>query len=86
MGTIFQGIKNAATPQDAVGWAQTYNLTFPFALDDGHQLGSFSPASVAPFNMLIDTRTMKIVLEVQGDEPATIFQAVDDFLAKNAGP
>jgi hypothetical protein len=29
---------------------------------------------------------MKIVLELPGDEPATLFQTVDDFLAKNAGP
>jgi hypothetical protein len=87
MGTIFQNSSaDPAAPSDAVSWARTYDLAFPFVLDQGHQLGLFSPPTVAPFNMLVDTRTMKIVLELQGDEPATLFQAVDDFLAKTASP
>jgi hypothetical protein len=31
--------------------------------------------------MLIDTRTMKIVLALDGDEPAVLFGKVDSFLA-----
>jgi hypothetical protein len=87
MGTIFQdAAANPATATDAASWARTYDLAFPFALDQDHQLELFSPSTVAPFNMLIDTMTMKIVLELQGDEPATLFQAADDFLAKHASP
>jgi hypothetical protein len=88
LGTIFQNASaDPATTKDAAAWARTYDLSFPFAVDDQHtQLGLFTPSTIAPFNMLIDTRSMKIVLELPGDEPATLFQAVDDFLAKNAGP
>lgn len=88
MGTIFQdSAAKPATTADAASWAQTFDLSFPFAVDEDHlQLGLFSPSTIAPFNMLVDTRSMKIVLELPGDEPATLFQAVDDFLAKNAGP
>lgn len=88
MGTIFQdAAQNPATGNDAAAWARTYDLGFPFALDDRHQLGQLkAPTTVAPYNVLIDTRTMTIVLELTGDEPATLFQTVDDFLAKNASP
>lgn len=88
LGTIFQdAAAQPATTEDAALWARTFDLSFPFAVDQDHtQLGRFSPSTIAPFNMLIDTRSMKIVLELPGDEPATLFQAVDDFLAKNASP
>src|SRR6185295_6265701 len=63
MGTIFQDKDlKPAKASDAVAWAQTYDLSFPFALDADHQLELFSPSTVAPFNLLIDTRTMEIVL------------------------
>jgi hypothetical protein len=88
MGTLYQdAAAEPATAADAASWARTFDLSFPFAVDEDHlQLGLFSPSTIAPFNLLIDTRSMKIVLALPGDEPATLFQAVDDFLAKNAGP
>lgn len=88
IGTIYQDASaEPATTQVAATWARTFDLTFPFAVDQDHlQLGQFSPPDIAPFNMLIDTRTMTIVLQVPGDEPGILFQKVDDFLATNAGP
>jgi hypothetical protein len=81
-GTIFQnGQSGRATANDASFWSSTYSLAFPFAVDHDHQLGLFTSPMVAPFNMLIDTRTMKIVLELDGDEPAVLFGKVDSFLA-----
>jgi len=88
VGTIFQNdARNPASGSDAAAWARTYDLSFPFVLDNQHQLGQLkAPTTVAPYNVLIDTRSMKIILELTGDEPATLFQTVDDFLAKNASP
>jgi hypothetical protein len=83
MGTIFQnGAGGPAEPSDAVQWASVYSLTFPFAVDPDHQLGLFTSPNVAPFNLLIDARTMKIVLGVDGDEPAVLFGKVDEFLGQ----
>ncbi|HVW30367.1 MAG TPA: hypothetical protein VHC69_33645 [Polyangiaceae bacterium] len=82
MGTIFQnGAGGPAAPSDAKTWASVYSLTFPFALDSDHQLGLFTSPNVAPFNLLIDTRKMQIVLALEGDEPAVLFGKVDGFLA-----
>lgn len=88
LGTIFQdAAAQPAKGTDAASWARTYDLTFPFAEDPLHELGQLSaPTSAAPYNVLIDTRTMKIVLELQGDEPATLFRTVDDFFAQNSSP
>lgn len=83
MGTLFQnGSNGPAAPSDAAQWASVYSLTFPFAIDPDHQLGLFTSSNVAPFNLLIDTRTMKIVLALEGDEPAVLFGKVDEFLGQ----
>jgi hypothetical protein len=81
-GTIFQnGQTGAATIQDAKVWSSTYSLDFPFAVDHDHYIAQFTSPKIAPFNMLIDTRTMKVVLALDGDEPAILFGKVDSFLA-----
>jgi hypothetical protein len=81
-GTIFQnGQSGAATAQDASVWSSTYSLSFPFAVDHDHFIGRFTSPKIAPFNMLIDTRAMKIVLALDGDEPAVLFGKVDSFLS-----
>lgn len=83
MGTLFQnGSNGPAAPSDAAQWASVYSLTFPFAVDPDHQLGLFTSSNVAPFNLLIDTRTMKVVLALEGDEPAVLFGKVDEFLGQ----
>jgi hypothetical protein len=80
LGTMFQdAASEPATGADAAQWARTYSIDFPFAVDDDHHLGLFTTSSIAPFNLLLDTRTMKVVLELEGDEPATLFGEVDAF-------
>ncbi|HEX4339268.1 MAG TPA: hypothetical protein VH062_25345 [Polyangiaceae bacterium] len=84
MGTIFQdGAGGPAAPADAKQWASVYALKFPFAVDDEHQLGLFTSPNIAPFNLLLDTRTMKVVLALDGDEPAVLFGKVDEFLGQS---
>jgi hypothetical protein len=85
LGTIFQnGASDPASPDDAAQWASTFSVSFPFVLDDEHKMGLFSSPNVAPFNMLIDTKTMRIVLSLEGDEPAVLSAKVEQFLAQPA--
>lgn len=87
LGTIFQDGKfQPATPAVAAAWANQYSLDFPFTVDEKDQFSLFRSSAVAPFNLLLDTRTMKIVLELSGDEPSVLFSAADDFLGKPAAP
>ena len=84
VGTIFQnGAGGPADTSDAAQWASVYSLDFPFAVDPDHQLGLFTSPNVAPFNLLIDTRTMKILLALDGDEPAVLFGKVDEILGSS---
>jgi hypothetical protein len=87
LGTIFQDAESKpATPDHAATWASTYSLEFPFVVDPDHQLGLFVSSAIAPFNVLIDTGTMKVVFELQGDEPSVLFSAADDFLSNTKTP
>lgn len=85
LGTIFQDAKNnPATPMDASLWAKTFELDFPFAIDPDFKLGAFTSPSQAPFNMLIDARSMEIIQQLEGDQPALLFTTVDTLLEKRA--
>lgn len=85
LGTLFQGAQgDPATPDDAVTWAETFDVDFPFAPDPKLQMGSFFTPAAAPFNMLVDLSSMKILNKLEGDEPAVLYSAVDDFLAGGA--
>lgn len=81
LGTLFQdAVSEPASPADAQTWAKAFSIDFPFVADPDHQLGLFTSANVAPFNLLVDAKTMKIVLALSGDEPSVLFSAVDRFL------
>lgn len=81
LGSLFEDAGgHPATPEDAALWASAFDVSFPFVLDASFQLGNFSVASQAPFNMLVELEEMRIVLQVQGDQPAVLYSRVDQFL------
>jgi hypothetical protein len=85
LGTLFQDTDgHPATQQDAVFWAQQFDVDFPFAIDPTFQLGAFTCPSNAPFNLLLDLRSGEIVLKLEGDQAAVLFAEVDSFLADRA--
>lgn len=51
---------NPATLVDIEYWAKKYQLEYPVVLDPALKLGVFFDKSASPFNMIIDTRTMRI--------------------------
>lgn len=81
LGALFQDAAfEPAGEAEVVAWARTYSVDFSFGLDAPFVMGAFADAEVQPFNMVIDTRTMRIVLRVDGDEPATLWPAIDSLL------
>jgi hypothetical protein len=80
-GTLFEsGNDEPATREDAATWARLYDVSFPFAVDPTFQIGNFTTPGQAPFNMLVDARTMKILLQLEGDQPAVLFTTIEDVL------
>jgi hypothetical protein len=57
---------NPATGTDLQLWAKAYQIEYHLALDPNLQLGAFFNKDASPFNMIVDTKTMKIVYAQEG--------------------
>jgi hypothetical protein len=57
---------NPSKLQDLEQWSKTYKFEFPTVLDPTLKLGAFFDRSASPFNMIIDTRTMTIMVAMEG--------------------
>jgi hypothetical protein len=69
LGTLFED--NAyypAQPADLTRWGQVSNhaVKFPLVLDPGFKMGAFFGSDATPLNMVVDVRTMTIVLVTMG--------------------
>jgi hypothetical protein len=77
--------RNPAEPNDIVNWTKTFKTEFPMALDPEYQMASYQPDKTrAPFNMVIDTRTMKIVATYVGDQAALMWPFIEQELDARA--
>jgi hypothetical protein len=80
-GSLFQdGQFNPATDAHAVTWARTFDVNFPFGVDTSFEFGAFASADVQPLNMVVDTRTMRILLKAQDVESA--WELIDATLSR----
>jgi hypothetical protein len=62
------------TYQELEAWAVRYDLEFPLVLDPDYRLATFVDSMAWPTNLIVDTRTMKLVEAVSGEPD-------DDFWA-----
>lgn len=81
LGTLFQDVaRNPSTLDDAALWAKAFEVDFPFGIDPDFEMGAFADPLIQPFNLLLDTRTMEVVLKIQGDNPGQLWPAIDSLL------
>ncbi len=81
LALIFQdAASQPASTDDLVSWAETFEETIPLARDPEYQMGRYVSSTVAPLNMVVDAKTMKILLGVTGDQPAVLWPFIDDEL------
>jgi AhpC/TSA family len=69
LGTLFQDVSSyPAQPTDLRSWASqaSHAVKFPFVLDPGFKMGAYFDSDATPLNMVIDVRTMTIVLVTMG--------------------
>ncbi len=62
-------IGTAAIPKHLYNWTVKYKVDYPSAIDPSYKLSALFAAEAYPANMIIDTRTMKIVTIIAGAEP-----------------
>lgn len=85
LGQLADGPKGgvAATPTNLTSWANKYDPSYPYTIDPSYKLGALFEADAFPANMIIDTRTMKIVDVISGvaEEGSTFWKTYEKVLA-----
>lgn len=71
-GTSGYSQYDPATHADLDLWAQRYDQDFPLVMDPTDQLDTLMPRNAVPANLIIDTRTMRLVTVLAGG-PSTLF-------------
>ncbi len=78
---VFETTKSNV-PADAAfikQWADGFKLTYPVLMDPQFKVGAYFSKTAAPFNMLIDTKTMKIVYRSTGSDLNNLEKKVQKF-------
>ncbi|MCL2824030.1 MAG: hypothetical protein FWD57_08565, partial [Polyangiaceae bacterium] len=57
---------NPATYSDIEWWGKKFKIEYPLVVDPRLSLGALFDKSASPFNMIVDTRTMTIVIAQEG--------------------
>lgn len=81
--TLFEDGKNPpnpATPENLSAWGMKYQATYPLAVDPGLVLGAYYEVDAIPANVIVETKSMKIVASVVGGDLAKILATIDDAL------
>lgn len=75
-----------ATPKHLFNWTKKYKEDFPSVIDPQGRLGVLFEAQAFPQNILIDTRTMKIVEAIAGVPDAKYWAKFEALLADPTCP
>jgi hypothetical protein len=86
LGALFEdNDSNPAQPSDLAIWAKQFQVSFPFGLDPELKLGAFFDVEATPMEMIVDTKTMKIVTIDEGwatSGSSTLWASLDQLLAQ----
>ena len=81
LSTLFQDAKrNGATLEDVERWVSSFHTNFPMVADPGVLLGAYASPDLAPLNMLVDPRSMKILRKYVGDQGTVMWPYIQTEL------
>ncbi len=72
LGVMSQGysaLAEPATPLELKSWGEAYEVTSPLLLDPGAKLTAYASEDHYPFNLFVDTATMRILAKSVGAVP-----------------
>jgi hypothetical protein len=82
VSTLFQDAqRNPASLEDLERWIENFHPNFPMVADPQLYLGDYALVSLAPLNMLVDPRSMKILRKYVGDQGAVMWPYIESELA-----
>ncbi|HVY29736.1 MAG TPA: TlpA disulfide reductase family protein [Polyangiaceae bacterium] len=88
ISAVFQDAhRDAATLEDVERWIANFHSNFPVVADPKLDLQRYSPPSMAPLNMVVDPRSMKILREYVGDQSSVMWPYIkSELAARSAQP
>lgn len=83
--TLLQDAKrDPASLEDVENWIDKFGTNFPIVTDPEQRLTDYSPPELAPLNMVVDPRTMKILLKFEGDQGEVMWPYIESELTKRS--
>ncbi len=83
--TLLQDAKrDPASLEDVENWIGKFGTNFPIVNDPEQHLTDYSPPELAPLNMVIDARSMKILQKYEGDQGEVMWPYIESVLAARA--
>lgn len=82
LSTLFQDARrDPASLEDLERWIDNFRPNFPMVADPELQLQDYALPTLAPLNMLVDPRSMKILRKYVGDQGAVMWPYIESELA-----
>ena len=80
---LFDSVKpgEPASFTDLDNWTGTFDVRYPAAVDPKRNMADIGDPSQFPFNIIVDTTTMRIVESQVGLPPETFWQRIEELLA-----
>jgi hypothetical protein len=88
-GEFFLQLADGATPgvpakeTSLRNWTNKYDVDYPSSIDPSYKLGALFEADAFPANLIVDTRTMKIVDVIAGAPEASFWTKFENVLEGN---
>jgi len=79
-GLFEDASRNPASIQDVERWIARFDTNFPMVADSELYLADYASTDLAPLNMLVDPRTMKIVRKYLGDQGSVMWPDIEATL------
>lgn len=79
-GLFEDGQKRPASIEDVERWIANFHTNFPMVADPYLYLGPYASTDLAPLNMVVDPRTMKILRKYVGDQGAVMWPYIESEL------
>lgn len=83
LGTLFQdAARNPASFEDLQRWIRNFDTNFPMVADPEIQMSAYSSPDLAPLNLVVDARSMRILNKYVGDQAAVMWPFIESELAR----